>query len=73
MTGSWIMRPSSMKVTAKMAMASRKFATGPASTMAARFHTGLSTKLRSRSAAVMVVTASKSGTLAPLASPSNLT
>ncbi|MDF9865683.1 hypothetical protein M2437_004665 [Methylorubrum pseudosasae] len=46
---------------------------GPAATMAARLATGWVGKLTARSCGLMRATASGSGTLAPLASPTNFT
>ena len=46
--------PKIMKIPAKITIAKMKFATGPATTMAARLATGWKTKLCSRSAAIHV-------------------
>ncbi len=50
--------PTVMKTPAKMAIASTKFAIGPAATTAARGPTGLWTKLTSFSASLMAAAAS---------------
>src|SRR5262245_31778889 len=65
--------PKTMKRAAKMAMANRKFATGPATTIAARDPTGGWTKLCRRSSSLIAASAAWSGTLAALSSPKNFT
>ena len=53
-----------MKMPAKMTMAKRKFAIGPAATIAARLNTGWKKKLSARSAGSIVSRRGASGTLA---------
>ena len=67
------MRPKTVKMVAKMTIARRKFAIGPAATMAARWPTRLAGKLTARAAGSMRATASLSGTLAAFSSPKKRT
>ena len=65
--------PTTVKVTAKMTIASRKLAIGPAATMADRAASGLVWNAPSRSSGVMRSSASLDGTLALFSSSRNLT
>ena len=57
----------------KIAIASRKFANGPAATIAARLATDLWWKLPARSSAVIAASVSIAGVDASVSSPKNLT
>jgi len=62
-----------MKIAAKITMAKRKFASGPATTMAALFHTRWKWKLTARSPAFIVCNREASGALPAFSSPKNFT